>query len=59
MLVSFIFIWILLCWFGAYTLMRGLSEFRENYLKEKELKNLEFEVKKLRLEKEQRELKNN
>ena len=38
---DFLIIWIMVSWFGVYIFIKGISEFQENYNKEKEMQMLE------------------
>ncbi len=51
---GFMLIYIFVNWIGLYIFYLGLSEFKENYIHEKEISNLKWEVEiiKLNLEKE-------
>jgi hypothetical protein len=53
---EFMLIYIFITWIGLYIFYLGLSEFKENYIREKEIIELRREVEKLELEKRKTDL---
>jgi hypothetical protein len=53
---EFMLVYIIITWMGLYIFYLGLSEFKENYIKEKEINELRREVERLELEKKKTDL---